>query len=155
LEEKAGEAYPVEYKRGGAPRDENERPTVWDNDAVQVCAQAMLLEEELKRPISRGVLYYIGTRDRVNVELNEGLREQTKAAIGRVRELNVLPAPPPPLPAGLRHRCEGCSLVTVCQPEETLYEIRRAERPDESAAVGLMRVLPGTEAGAVLYLQEP
>ncbi len=62
VEEKDGATYPVEHKRGGAPRDEAGRPSYWLNDAVQLCAQGMLLEEELGKPVERGVLSYLGTR---------------------------------------------------------------------------------------------
>src|SRR6266852_5051692 len=47
VEEKNGQVYPVEYKRGAGPSGDNGQPPFWDNDAVQVCAQAMLLEVEL------------------------------------------------------------------------------------------------------------
>src|SRR5260370_1409304 len=47
VEEKNGESYPVETKHGPAPRDDDGRPAVWDNDAVQLCGQALLLEESL------------------------------------------------------------------------------------------------------------
>src|SRR5262245_17531670 len=126
IEEKAGVAYPVEYKRGSGPRDEAGRPSVWDNDAVQLCAQGLLLEEALGVPVTRGVLCYLGSRERVDVPLDESLREKTREAIRLARELSVQEAPPEPLPPELRHRCPGCSLVTVCQPEETLYQIERA-----------------------------
>src|SRR6266446_1155033 len=42
IEEKNGEAYPVETKHGSAPRDDDGRPTTWENDAVQLCAQTLL-----------------------------------------------------------------------------------------------------------------
>src|SRR5579884_2961332 len=71
LEERADESYPVETKHGSAPRDEDGRLTFWDNDAVQLCAQGLLLEEELGRPVPRGVLFYAGTRERVTVEFDE------------------------------------------------------------------------------------
>ena len=45
IEEKNGEQYPVETKHGPAPHDDDGSPTVWDNDAVQLCAQALLMEE--------------------------------------------------------------------------------------------------------------
>src|SRR5262249_39123876 len=125
LEEKEDEAYPVEYKRSSAPRDDAGRPTFWENDAIQLCAQALLLEEELGKPVPRGVLYYIGSRERVDVELDEALRQKTLDAIARIRELAARDTPPEPLPPELRHRCPGCSLVTVCLPEETLHEIGR------------------------------
>jgi CRISP-associated protein Cas1 len=156
IEEKSGAVYPVEYKRGSGPRDEAGRIGVWDNDAVQLCAQGLLLEEELGRPIPKGVLYYIGARERVEVPFDEELRAKTLAAIAQCQSLSAQPTPPEPLPAELRHRCPGCSLVTVCLPEETLYQIQRKPLPEEvPPATGLTRVVPQSDDGAVLYLQEP
>src|SRR5437762_8330759 len=117
IEEKAGEQYPVETKHGSAPRDEDGKPTTWDNDAVQLCAQALLVEEAFGKPVPRGFQFYAGSRERVEVAFTDGLRGQTRAAITRCRELEVLDAPPDPLPAELRHRCFGCSLAPVCLPE--------------------------------------
>ena len=61
VEEAKGERYPVETKHGSAPRDQDGRPTVWDNDAVQLCAQGMLLEESTGQPVARlgATLLYI------------------------------------------------------------------------------------------------
>src|SRR5947209_2937222 len=71
VEEKNGEVCPVEYKRGAGPAPNNGLPLFWDNDAVQVCAQAMLLEEELGVPVPRGVLYYIASKRRVDVPIDD------------------------------------------------------------------------------------
>lgn len=156
LEEKNGQVYPVEYKRGAGPSGDNGQPPYWDNDAVQVCAQAMLLEEELRTRITKGILYYIGSKTRVEVPLDEDLRQKTLHAIQTIRELELRDSPPEPLPAEFRHRCFGCSLAPVCQPEETLYCLGRQQlTPAEEAAAGITRVLPQTDEGAVLYLQEP
>jgi CRISPR-associated protein Cas1 len=155
VEEKGGKVYPVEYKRGGGPAGPD-GPPCWDNDAVQLCAQGMLLEEELGVPISSGVLYYAGSKTRVEVPLDDGLRAKTLHAVQAIRELSARDAPPEPLPSELRHRCFGCSLLTVCQPEETLYCLSRASlTPAEEEAAGITRVLPQSDDGAVLYLQEP
>ena len=156
VEEKNGEQYPVETKHGSAPRDDDGRPTSWDNDAVQLCAQGLLLEEATGRPVSGGFQFYAGTRERVPVEFTPELRTQTRAAIAMCRDLAGRDAPPDPLPTELRHRCFGCSLAPVCLPEETLYQIGHPS-PDTttSAAAGLTRVIPGTDDGAVLYVQEP
>ena len=54
VEEKAGEQYPVETKHGSAPRDDFGEPTVYDNDAVQLCAQAMLMEQAFCQPVPHG-----------------------------------------------------------------------------------------------------
>jgi CRISPR-associated protein Cas1 len=155
MEEKAGEIYPVEYKRSSGPGGANGQPLYWENDAIQLCAQGMLLEEAEGVPVTNGVLYYIGSKTRVSVPLDDDLRAKTLRAIQTVRELAARDAPPEPLPAELRHRCYGCSLVTVCQPEETLYCLGRKElTPAEESAAGLTRVLPQGADGAVLYLQE-
>jgi CRISPR-associated protein Cas1 len=155
VEEKGGAVYPVEYKRGAGPPD-GSGPPFWENDAVQVCAQGLLLEEKLGVPVPRGVLYYIGSKSRVEVPFDECLREKTLQAVRAVRELSGRDAPPEPLPAKLRQRCFGCSLATVCQPEETLYCLgRQGFTPAEESVAGITRVLPQGDDGAVLYLQEP
>ncbi len=156
IEEKNGRAYPVEYKRGSGPPGDNGMPPYWDNDAVQVCAQGLLLEEELGVTIPFGVLYYIASKTRVNVLFDDALRTRTLQAIRTIRELSARESPPEPLPAELRHRCFGCSLAPICQPEETLYCLGRQRlAPAEEAAAGITRVLPQCDDGAVLYLQEP
>jgi len=179
VEEKDGVVCPIEYKRGSGPPGGNGLPPYWDNDAVQVCAQGLLLEEELGVAVPHGILYYIGSKTRVDVPLDDDLRTKTLQAIRTIRELSERDTPPEPLPAELRHRCFGCSLATICQPEETLYCLSRptltiparAEgeaghavgaavpipplTPAEEAAAGITRVLPQTDDGAVLYLQEP
>jgi CRISPR-associated protein Cas1 len=174
VEEKDGLMYPVEYKRGSGPGGDNGRPAFWDNDAVQLCAQALLLEEEFGVAVPKGILYYIGSKSRVEVPLDEALRDKTLQAIQSIRELSTRDAPPEPLPPELRHRCFGCSLATVCQPEETLYCLSRPHLevgpqteevgpacragpgPDvgREPATGITRVLAQSDEGAVLYLQE-
>src|SRR6266446_10964657 len=156
VEEKNGLLCPVEYKRSSGPADGNGQIPFWENDAVQVCAQGLLLEEEFGVPVPRGILYYIGGKRRVEVPLDEHLRTRTLQAIQTIRELSVRDTPPEPLPAELRHRCFGCSLAIVCQPEETLYCLGRLHlTPAEEAAAGITRVLPASDEGVVLYLQEP
>ena len=159
IEEKNGEQYPVETKHGPAPHDDDGNPTVWDNDAVQLCAQALLMEEAFGRPVPRGFQFHVGSRERVPLEFTDALRQKTRDAITLCRELQVLDAPPEPLPPELRHRCFGCSLAPVCLPEETLYQLGH---PTSAVAAecakpipALTRVIPQSDDGAVLYLQEP
>jgi CRISP-associated protein Cas1 len=155
IEEKGGAVYPVEYKRSAAPKDNDGRPTVWENDALQLCGQALLLEEELGITIDRGFIYYIGSRERVAVPIDDGLRIKTAFAIDRIKELSNQEMAPDPLPAELRHRCPGCSLVSICQPEETLYQIGRIPLPEAGElSAPLKRVIPESDEGAVLYLNE-
>src|SRR5579875_2369717 len=105
IEEKDGSVYPVEYKRSAGPNPKEGQPAFWENDAIQLCAQGMLLEEEYGQPIAHGVLYYVASKRRVDVPLDEGLRAKTLAAIQLIRELSTWETPPEPLPVELRHRC--------------------------------------------------
>ena len=152
-EEVGGQVYPVETKHGSAPRDEHGDPTTWDNDAVQLCAQGLLLEESRGVPVPKGFQFYAGSRERVAVEFTPALRRTTLDAVQLCRDLAAGDAPPPPLPADKRHRCFGCSLAPVCLPEETLFEIGRAAA-DEPPHAEITRVIPQSADGAVLYLQE-
>lgn len=157
IEENDGISYPVETKHGSAPRGDDGKASVWDNDAVQLCGQALLMEEAYGKPVGRGFQFYAGTKERVAVPFTDELRAQTRDAIRQCRELAVLDAPPEPLPPELRHRCFGCSLAPVCLPEETLYQIGRPPAAEATAAppAGITRVIPQSDDGAVLYVQEP
>lgn len=153
LEERDGAARPIEYKRSSAPTGDDGRPAAYENDAIQLCAQALLLEEEFGAAVAQGVVYYIGSKTRVAVPIDDDLRARTLAAIATIRELSARDAPPEPLPEELRHRCYGCSLSTICLPEETLYATRHPEPAPPPN--NLARVVPQNDDGAVLYVQEP
>ena len=106
IEEQNGELYPVEYKRG--------KQGEFDNDALQVCAQALCLEEMSGRTIARGFVYYAHSRQRQLVDIDESLRETTLSALGAVRQL--LRSGVMPLPIYSK-RCRGCSLYQQCLPQ--------------------------------------
>ena len=108
IEEQSGEIYPVEYKKG--------RRGEWSNDQVQLCAQALALEDMLCRDIPRGFLYYAATGRRQEVPLTEELRQETIETIARVRALLRGGQRPPAIYAS---KCKGCSLYRVCLPRET------------------------------------
>lgn len=154
MEERGGVARPIEYKRSAAPTGDDGRPTAYENDAIQLCAQGLLLEEEFGAPVPEGVLYYIGSKTRVDVPLDRELRNKTVAAIATIGFLSARDTPPEPLPDELRHRCHGCSLATICLPEETLYAIHHPEPAPEPAAGTVTRVVAQNDDGAVLYLHE-
>jgi CRISPR-associated protein Cas1 len=150
VEERGGATLPIEYKRSSAPPAADGRPGFYENDAIQLCAQGLLLEEELSVPVSRGVLFYIGSKTRVEVALDDALRARTLEAIANARSLSAQAAPPEPLPPELRHRCFGCSLATVCLPEETLYSIRSsfgAGLPTPPSTSGPVLSTPRSDGG--------
>ncbi len=111
IEERAGVLVPVEYKHGQQGQ--------WLNDHIQLCAQALCLEERQpgKAPIAHGYIYYVGSRRRVRVDFTQQLRARTKAAIARALKVAAL-ATPPPLSGDLAARCPNCSLLPLCLPEE-------------------------------------
>ncbi len=112
IEERAGVLVPVEYKHGQQGQ--------WLNDHIQLCAQALCLEERQpgKAPIAHGYIYYVGSRRRVRVDFTQQLRARTKAAIARALKVAALATPPPPLSGDLAVRCPNCSLLPLCLPEE-------------------------------------
>lgn len=98
--------FPVEYKRG--------RPKPDACDEVQLCAQAMCLEEMLGVSIEEGAIFYGQPRRRHPVVFTTQLRQQTKAAAQRVRELLERGVTPPAL---YEKKCESCSLIEHCLPK--------------------------------------
>lgn len=98
--------FPVEYKRG--------KPKKHRADEVQLCAQAMCLEEMLKVYIAGGALFYGATRRRQAVEFTAALRALTEDTAERLHKLVENGIIPPPVYD--RSKCERCSLVEICQP---------------------------------------
>lgn len=98
--------FPVEYKRG--------KPKPNRCDEVQLCAQALCLEEMLHVAVPGGALFYGATRRRMEVNLDADLRRRTEEAAARVHELLKAGITPKAVPA---RRCRSCSLVHLCLPK--------------------------------------
>lgn len=100
--------FPVEYKRG--------RPKSHDADRVQLCAQAMCLEEMLAIDVSRGALFYGRTRRRQEVAFSPELRRLTEHTAARLHELIRTGR----TPVAVREaKCDQCSLLNLCMPDVT------------------------------------
>lgn len=112
VEEENGILIPVEYKHGKEGK--------WLNDHVQLCAQALCLEE--RQPdmgrIPYGYIFYFGSRKRVQVEFTPLLRARTKETIAQAFQTALLPTPPAPLDGKIAARCKDCSLHALCLPDE-------------------------------------
>jgi CRISPR-associated exonuclease Cas4 len=98
--------FPVEYKRG--------KPKAHDADLVQLCAQAMCLEEGFGVPVPEGALFYGQTRRRLDVLFDDGLRALTTRTAARLHEVIASGRTPR---AVREKKCEACSLLEVCLPE--------------------------------------
>ena len=97
---------PVEYKRG--------KPKKHDADRVQLCAQAMCLEEMLGVTISAGELFYGKTRRRVPVPFDAALRELTTRTAELLHAMVAAGRTPPAVYE--KEKCDRCSLINLCLP---------------------------------------
>jgi len=96
---------PVEYKRG--------KPKSHRADEVQLCAQALCLEEMLGHPVPSGALYYGERRRRTSLPFDEALRAFTRETAARLHSLIEAQRTPPAIK---EKKCEHCSLLPICMP---------------------------------------
>jgi len=102
----SGQIYPVEYKRG--------RPKAHQADKVQLCAQAICLEEMLNKEILEGALFYGKSSRREKVIFDPNLRELTKKTARELQDMLSKHITPPPVYSA--KKCNACSLKQICQP---------------------------------------
>ena len=98
--------FPVEYKRGKPKKDLS--------DKVQLCAQAMCLEEMLDIDIPSGALFYGKTRRRLEVDFDDALRQKTSEAAEQLHAMFESGITPPPEYA---KKCDTCSFLSQCMPK--------------------------------------
>ncbi len=98
--------FPVEYKRG---HFRSER-----SFEVQLCAQALCLEEMLNIEIDHGALFYGKTRRRLDITFDKELRVETETTAERLHNLIKSGVTPPP---HYSKKCKSCSLVQFCMPD--------------------------------------
>lgn len=98
--------FPVEYKRG--------KPKLEEWDAIQLCAQALCLEEMRHTRIKEGAIWYWEVRKRQNIIFSDELRRSTMEVIQAARStLSSGQTPPPTID---KNRCRACSLFDLCEP---------------------------------------
>jgi len=100
------EPFPVEYKRGRRRR--------WDNDDVQLCAQALCIEEMLGVAVPRGAVFHVRSKRRREITFDPQMRRRTEEAVEQLHRLTQSGTVPPPV---LHPKCQACSLHAVCMPE--------------------------------------
>jgi CRISPR-associated exonuclease Cas4 len=108
--------FPVEYKRG--------KPKPDHCDEVQLCAQALCLEEMMGVEVPQGALFYGKTRHRHEVNFYPEIRKETEETAGKVRGLLSAGKTPPPV---FEKKCKQCSLLDLCLPK-TLGRKRGIDR---------------------------
>ena len=98
--------FPVEYKRGKPKKD--------SSDKVQLCAQALCLEEMMDVSVPDGALFYGKTRRRLDVVFDGTLRKLTEETAMRLHELIESGRTPRPV---YGKKCDSCSLAGMCLPK--------------------------------------
>lgn len=99
--------YPVEYKRGSEHKE-----IAYE---VQLCAQALCIEEMLSTQINWGAIYWGGSHKRQEIEFSQSLRAYTEQKVRELQAfLNEGKTPPP----HYEKKCKGCSMLDVCMPKE-------------------------------------
>jgi CRISPR-associated exonuclease Cas4 len=106
LDKDRWQPFPVEYKRG--------KPKADHCDVIQLCAQAMCLEEMLSVSIPEGAIFYGKTRRRLDVSFDNNLRQETEGVAKKAHDLIASGITPPPV---YEKRCESCSLTAECLPK--------------------------------------
>ncbi|WP_053957661.1 CRISPR-associated protein Cas4 [Inediibacterium massiliense] len=107
VEQYEDEIYPVEYKKG--------KKGIWKNDKYQLALQAMVLEEKLKKPIHKGYIYYVGSKERVEVRISNQIKQHIIKTINDIKELYISMY----IPEGVNdNRCKYCSINKICLPME-------------------------------------
>ncbi len=111
-----GKVTPVDYKRGKPYTDAEGLPTVWDTDRVQLGVQALVLRDN-GYICEEAIIYYVATKQRVRIAIDEPLVTETLTALQQARDLAAAGRIPPPLVDS--PKCPRCSLVGICLPDET------------------------------------
>ncbi|NUO10057.1 MAG: CRISPR-associated protein Cas4 [Candidatus Brocadia sp.] len=98
--------YPVEYKSG--------KHRAGHHESLQVCAQAICLEEMLKVTVEKGAIFWHASRERKEVVFTETMRNQVEEVTSAIHKMMVEKLVPPPVND---KRCRDCSLKESCLPE--------------------------------------
>ena len=141
IEAEGAKATPIDYKRGRAP-DTAER--AWEPERVQLCAQALILEEN-GYEVERGILYFVASKQRIEVAIDDELRVRTRELLADLRLSSERAEAPPPLVDS--PKCPRCSLVGICLPDET----NLLRGLDDGSKV--RRLVPGRDDALPLYVQ--
>ncbi len=142
VEEYDGWVVPIDYKKGLAP---DVPEGAYEPERVQVCAQALLLRAH-GYSCDQGALWFAGSCRRVEVDIDEALVARTLALRDAALALADTPDGTLPPPLVDSPKCQGCSLVGICLPDEVgvLTGARNGEvRP----------LIPGRDDGTPLYVQ--
>ena len=146
LEVSGSHATPVEYKHGNTP-DTAERTHL--DHRIQVCAQGLLLRAN-GYECTKGIVYYVSSKQRVEVSFDDRMVAETLQMIHNMKETMTLGSMPPPLVDS--PKCPRCSLVGICMPDETnmLSDVKSTSTGKEN----VRRMYPMRDDAVPVYVQE-
>jgi len=136
---------PVDYKRGKRPHTAQ---GAWEPERVQLCVQGLLLREH-GFTCEQGVLYFVGSRERVEIPFDEALMARTLECMEGMRAMTRATVAPPPLVDS--PKCPRCSLVSLCLPDEVGW----LRTPHEGEPPALRRLIPMNDDALPLHVQTP
>ena len=136
---------PVDYKRGKRPHTAQ---GAWEPERVQLCVQGLLLREQ-GFTCERGVLYFVGSRERVEVPFDDELVARTRECLDGMRTMTQATIAPPPLVDS--PKCPRCSLVGLCLPDEVGW----LRQPHDEETPALRKLIPTNDDALPLYIQTP
>jgi CRISP-associated protein Cas1 len=142
------EAVPVETKRGRVP---NNPERSWEPERVQLMAQGLLLREHGFRT-DHGLLYFAGSRTRVDVPFTPELEARTLRLIDEAHAATGRTDLPDPLDDS--PKCNGCSLAGICLPDETLALRAVPSDPQSAGIEAVRRLYPPRDDALPFYVQE-
>ena len=135
---------PVDYKHGKAP----DLPKgAWEPERVQVCLQGLLLRAN-GYTCNEGLLYFVESRQRVSVPLDDDLVSRTLELLSAIRDMAATGQIPEPLVDS--PKCPRCSLVGICLPDEVNFISSNAQsiRPED-----VRRMAPARDDTVPVYIQ--
>ncbi|MGH9258054.1 MAG: CRISPR-associated endonuclease Cas4g/Cas1g [Vicinamibacterales bacterium] len=135
---------PVDYKRGKRPHVPR---GAYEPELVQLCAQGLLLRDH-GYECEEGVLFFVGSRERVKVAFDDVLVARTVELAAQMRATAGSGAIPPPLVDS--PKCPRCSLVSICLPDEVAYL-----RGGEGASAPPRPLVPARDDALPLHVQHP
>lgn len=138
----------IDYKKGSARRDEENRRVPKANDALQIGAYALMLAEQ-GVPLARASIYYAEERSRVPIDLSEDLFQQVRNTLAEARAVAEAKQCPPPLRDD--PRCLHCSAYSICLPNESTYW----KDSNQAPPTGKEPPRPPGDDGEVVVVQNP
>lgn len=140
IDGKGQQATPVDYKRGAKP---DIPEGAWPADRIQLCAQGIILREN-GYECESGILYYVATKTRVSVVFTNDLVKETLGFVDAARR--TAENGKAPLPLVDSNKCQRCSLVGICLPDETNQLLNNDEN--------VRRIVPSLDEALPVYVQD-